>query len=92
MSDFMRWMYDHYIKPNIENQPKDDAENMWFDSLDNELDPQLRQTLQKALTFYAVQGFRLGVRTGVTLGGDLDQETKYFGSTCSHSHTPFSER
>ena len=26
MSDFMRWMYDHYIKPNIESQPKDEGE------------------------------------------------------------------
>lgn len=71
MSDFMCWMYHHYIKPQIESQPKDDAEAMWFDLLFNELDPQMRQTLQKALYFYAVQGFRLGVRTGIALDGDL---------------------
>ncbi len=71
MSDFMRWMYDHYIKPNIESQPKDDAEAMRLDLLHNELDPQLWRALQAALAHYAVQGFRLGVRTGVTLGPDL---------------------
>lgn len=71
MTDLMKWMYDHYIKPNIESQPKDDAEDMWFDLLNNELSPQMRKTLQKALSFYAVQGFRLGVRTGVTLNGEL---------------------
>jgi len=71
MSDFMRWMYDHYISPNIESQPKDDAEYMWFDALNNELDPQMQQTLEKALSFYAVQGFRLGLRTGLTLKDDL---------------------
>ncbi len=64
-------MHDHYIKPNIESQPKDDAEDMWFDLLNNELSPQMRKTLQKALSFYAVQSFRLGVRTGVTLNGEL---------------------
>lgn len=71
MTDLMKWMYDHYIRPSIESQPKDDAEDMWFDLLNNELDPQMRKTLQKALSYYAIQGFRLGVRTGVTLGADL---------------------
>lgn len=71
MSDFMRWMYDHYIKPNIENQPKDEGEAMQLDLLSNELPPQMRKTLQDVLALYAVQGFRLGVRTGVTLGGEL---------------------
>lgn len=71
MSDFMRWMYDHYIKPNIESQPKDEGEAMQLDLLSNELPPQMRKTLQDVLALYAVQGFRLGVRTGVTLGGEL---------------------
>ena len=71
MTDLMNWMYDHYNRPSIESQPKDDAEDMWFDLLNNELDPQMRKTLQKALSYYAIQGFRLGVRTGVTLGADL---------------------
>ena len=71
MSDFMRWMYDHYIKPNIESQSKDDAVALQIDLLSNELDPQLRRTLQAVTAFYAVQGFRLGVRTGVTLHADL---------------------
>ena len=71
MSDFMRWMYIHYIRPNIESQPKDDAEDMWFTFLDYELDPNQTQALQEALAYYAVQGFRLGVRTGITLDSDL---------------------
>ena len=71
MTELMRWMYDHYIKPNIESQPKDDAEDMWSEFLDNEFSPDQKRALQSVLAFYAVQGFRLGVRTGVTLGGDL---------------------
>ena len=71
MTDLMKWMYDNYIKPNIESQPKNDAEALCFDLLDNELDTDLRQYLQKALTYYAVQGSRLGVRTGVSLKSDL---------------------
>ncbi len=71
MTDLMRWMYDHYIKPSIESQPKDFGEATLFDQLHNELGPQMQQNLQNALAFYAVQGFRLGVRTGITLQPDL---------------------
>lgn len=92
MSDLMRWMYEHYIRPQIESQPKDFGEVMQLDLLNNVLDANLQKTLQAVLAFYSVQGFRLGVRTGAALQSELSQETKYLGSTCSHSHTPFSER
>ena len=71
MTDFMRWMYDHYIRPNIESQPITDGESMQIDLLKNELTPDMQRTLQEVFAFYAVQGFRLGVRTGVTLQSDL---------------------
>ena len=71
MTDFMRWMYDHYIKPNIESQPKTDGESMQIDLLYNVLDPQMQRTLQEVLAVYATRGFRLGVRTGVTLQSDV---------------------
>ena len=71
MTDFMRWMYNHYIKPEIESQPKDAGEKMQFDLVNNELTSEFKQDLQDVLAYYAVQGFRLGVRTGVTLSGDL---------------------
>lgn len=71
MSDLMRWMYDNYIKPNIESQPKDECEALQIDLLNNELSPQMRKTLQDVLAIYATQSFRLGVRTGVTLHADL---------------------
>ena len=71
MTDLMKWMYHHYIKPNIESQPKDDTEDMWFTFLDFELDEDQKRALQSSLAYYAVQGFRLGLRTGVTLHADL---------------------
>lgn len=71
MSDLMRWMYDHYIKPNIESQPRDEGDTLQIDLLNNELSPQMRKTLQEVLALYAAQSFRLGVRTGVTLHADL---------------------
>lgn len=71
MTDLMKWMYNHYIKPQIESQPKDDAEDMWSDFLSNEFTADQKRALQSVLAFYAVQGFRLGVRTGVSLKSDL---------------------
>lgn len=71
MSDLMGWMYENYIKPTIEKQPKEDGVSMRLDLLNNELDPALQQTLQAVLAFYTVQGFRLGLRTAVTLQPDL---------------------
>lgn len=71
MTDLMKLLYRDYIKPNIESQPKDDAEEMQLDFLNNELNPLGQRALQVALAHYAVQGFRLGLRTGVTLRPDL---------------------
>ena len=44
---------------------------MLFDLLNNELDTNLQNVLQSLLAYHATQGFRLGVRTGVTLTPDL---------------------
>ena len=71
MTDLMRWMYEHYIRLQIESQPKSAGEAMQIDLLQNELNPQMRQILQDVLSYYAVQGFRLGVRTGLALQPDL---------------------
>ncbi len=71
MTDLMKWFYENYIKPNIESQPKDDLTTMNLDLLHNVLDPNLEQTLQNVIAFYTVQGFRLGLRTGLTLQPDL---------------------
>lgn len=71
MSDLMKWLYTNYIKPNIENQPKDDGETMWFSLLENELCPHQREPLDAVAAFYAVQGFRLGMKTGLAVGEEL---------------------
>ena len=47
-------MYEHYIRLQIESQPKDVGEAMQLDLLQNELDQQMNQILQDALSYYAV--------------------------------------
>ena len=71
MSDLMAWMYHNYIRPYIEKQPKDDGESMWFSLLDSELCPHQREPLDAVTTFYAVQGFRPGLKTGLALEKEL---------------------
>lgn len=63
MTECMRWLYDHYILPQIEGRPMDDG-----DALDQE---QARDA-RTVLAFYAVQGFRLGLQTGLALGRELE--------------------
>ena len=71
MSDLMKWLYDHYIHPQIENQPQDDADELHFAILESALMEAEKQDLEYVCRFYAVQGFRAGVKFGLALGGDL---------------------
>ena len=74
MSDLMNWMYKNYIKPNIDCQPTNNFESMQLNLLSNELTPQMQESLQTVLAYYATLGFRLGVRTGAALKEDLAQQ------------------
>ena len=57
MNDFMTWLYEHYIEPEIRLQPMESAAA-----------PQEREDIAAALRFYACHGFLLGLRTGAGLG------------------------
>lgn len=63
MTECMRWLYDHYILPQIEGRPMDDGDAfraaLFWDA-------------RTVLAFYAVQGFRLGLQTGLALGRELE--------------------
>ena len=71
MSDLMKWLYDHYIHPQIEDQPLDDGDELHFAILESALRDAERQDLEHVCRFYAVQGFRTGVKFGLALGEDL---------------------
>lgn len=63
MTDFLPWLYDNYIRPQIEAAPKQDYA-FHFDLIRNNLRPSEQESLGKALEFTAVQAFLLGLRTG----------------------------
>lgn len=63
MSDFMKWLYAHYIRPCLDEAPREDYE-MWLSLMDNELAPDQREIYQKNREFTAIQAFLLGLKTG----------------------------
>lgn len=66
MTDFMPWLYTHYIKPQIDAAPKGDY-SYPMDALENVLRLAERDDLSQALEFTAIQAFLLGMRTGAGL-------------------------
>ena len=63
MSDFMKWLYLHYIEPYLEEVPQDDYV-FWMDLLHNDLTRDGEEALEKAQEFTAIHAFLLGVQTG----------------------------
>ena len=70
MSDFMKWLYAHYIKPQIDAVPMEEYA-FYLDLVRNNLTPSSRKDLEKAMEFQAVQAFLLGLRTGQGLSGSF---------------------
>ena len=74
MSDFMKWLYFRYIRPYLEEVPREDYE-LWFSLLDGELHATEREDLDRVLEFTAIHAFLLGLRTGAGLEALTPQET-----------------
>ena len=66
MTDFTRWLYANYIRPQL-----DSADIRGYEQsrslMDTSLDPGLRQSYEQALEFYAGNAFLLGLHTGAGL-------------------------
>ena len=63
MSDFMKWLYAHYIRPQLDAAPPDDYE-MPLSLLEGELTSEMAADYEKAREFTAIHAFLLGLRTG----------------------------
>ena len=71
MTGAMKWFCANYILPQAEQQPMDFGERMSLDSIQNELPLDLRPRLETVKGFYALQGFRLGLKLGAALGEEF---------------------
>ena len=63
MSDFMKWLYAQYIKPQIDAAPQEEYETD-LSLLRDGLEQPFRASHEKAMEFAALHAFQLGVRTG----------------------------
>jgi len=63
MSDFMKWLYANYIKPQLDAAPQEEYE-MDLSLLKDGLERPDRASYKKAMEFTAIRAFELGVRTG----------------------------
>ncbi len=63
MSDFMKWLYAHYIRPQLDAAPQEEYE-MWLSLLRSDLTPDMEESYEKCREFTAIQAFSLGLRTG----------------------------
>ena len=73
MSDFIRWLYANYVKPQLEQTSPIGYEQA-LSMMDTSLDQQLHKEYSRALEFYASAAFLLGVRMGAGLGPVLKEE------------------
>lgn len=70
MTDFMRWLYANYIRPQIENCDITGYETP-LSLMDTTLDTEQKKDYARALEFHAANAFLLGLRTGCGLNGAL---------------------
>ena len=73
MTDFMDWLYFHYILPVLQEEPKGEYEEH-IRKLESLLDIPQSTNLEMAVEFYASPAFRLGLRTGLSLRQLLAEE------------------
>ena len=66
MTDFMRWLYAHYIRPYLDRQDAAQYEAS-ISLMDTSLDEHLKIQYDRTLEFYASHAFLLGLRTGAGL-------------------------
>ena len=74
MTDFMRWLYANYIKPQIETCDITGYETT-LSLMDTTLDQDQKADYARALEFYLSNAFLLGLRTGCGLNGALTDKT-----------------
>ena len=72
MTDAMNWFCTNYILPQAEAQPMDFGTKMSLDAVRNELPSDLFPKLEAVKEFYALQGFRLGLKLGAALGEEFE--------------------
>lgn len=70
MSDFMKWLYSNYIKPQLDTIPRGDYTPDFY-LLEDDVSPDTLSCFSKTQEFTATHAFLLGLRTGQGLADSL---------------------
>lgn len=62
--EFMSWLYQNYLQPQLEAQINEDPIAFAFSSLENSLEPGYHQDFLQAREFLVTRSFLLGLRLG----------------------------
>ena len=71
MSDFMKWLYANYIKPQLDTVPREDYTPDFY-LLEDDVSPETLDCFKRTQEFTAAHAFLLGLRTGKGLAGSFN--------------------
>ena len=71
MSDFMKFLYSQYIKPQLDTIPRGDYEPDFY-LLEDDVTPETLSCFSKTQEFTATHAFLLGLRTGKGLSDSFN--------------------
>lgn len=75
MSDFLTFLYAHYIKPYLDAQPRDDGDTFRASLCENNQTEETRKDVEAVVAFAASHAFLLGLRTGAGLTQEGGRQT-----------------
>ena len=71
MSDFLTFLYAHYIKPYLDAQPRDDGDTFRSSLCENSQTAESQKDVDAVVAFAAAHAFLLGLRTGAGLAAEV---------------------
>ena len=75
MSDFLSFLYAHYIKPYLDTRPMDDGDIFRASLCENNQTEETRKDVEEVVAFAAAHAFLLGLRTGAGLAEEGGLQT-----------------
>ncbi len=75
MSDFLSFLYAHYIKPYLDTRPRDDGDTFRASLCENNQTEETRKDVEAVVAFAAAHAFLLGLRTGAGLTQEGGRQT-----------------
>ncbi|MBM6724587.1 hypothetical protein [Pseudoflavonifractor phocaeensis] len=83
MTDFMEFLYQHYIRPYVEAQPKDDGDTFRASLCENNQTAETRKDVESVVAFAATHAFFAGSAHRIGTGTGWPVRQRAFGGPLS---------